>query len=589
MAITGLEKTSVVEEKGLTVNSYSFDLLGEGFASLQETYARLQNVDTFSAAGSFDSSSFMSTFSNGIPANGTTNDKTFGGLDQFDEEEADGDSIEGSIQPDPELWDEGAPETNGAHFEEHALGPPARSPPEPNGISLGELTKPDLSLHHTGTVDPSRRRTNGKINGAVESDAESILQAPKIRTAIESIGMAPVRKRGRHKNSSKKSKKQKSNSMKVSKDDSINAYINSLCNHDLLNKNEEVILGREIQTLKKLEETREYLEVKLKRPPTYAEWAAAARSDMTVAELKRQIRRSLRAKSALAESNIRLVVSIAKRYVRFAKNISLQDLSQEGILGLNKACERFDPERGFRFSTYATWWIKHGILKALSGGYELIRMPAYMTNQVRNMRKTEAQLTDELGRAPTLEEIAERLDKSTRGVERVKQISKRTMVSMDQTITSPGMKGSAAEGTGGGSPGDNDGALTIGDTTADENQDVSKKLAAKSKRLQLSRLLRTLSEREQAVIRLRYGLDDGHIKTLDDVGGRFGVTRERVRQIEQRALSKLRQPYRNFGIRSFVGSGAGAGLGVGLGAGASASTGAGAGLGVGTGASAGAS
>jgi len=325
------------------------------------------------------------------------------------------------------------------------------------------------------------------------------------------------------------------------------------------------------------------------RPPTYAEWAAAARSDMTVAELKRQIRRSLRAKSALAESNIRLVVSIAKRYVRFAKNISLQDLSQEGILGLNKACERFDPERGFRFSTYATWWIKHGILKALSGGYELIRMPAYMTNQVRNMRKTEAQLTDELGRAPTLEEIAERLDKSTRGVERVKQISKRTMVSMDQTITSPGMKGSAAEGTGGGSPGDNDGALTIGDTTADENQDVSKKLAAKSKRLQLSRLLRTLSEREQAVIRLRYGLDDGHIKTLDDVGGRFGVTRERVRQIEQRALSKLRQPYRNFGIRSFVGSGAGAGLGVGLGAGASASTGAGAGLGVGTGASAGAS
>lgn len=137
--------------------------------------------------------------------------------------------------------------------------------------------------------------------------------------------------------------------------DSIRTYIKTMCNHELLNKNEEIILAREIQILMQWEKIREELENEvLLRPPTYSEWAAKIRPDMSVADLKRQIRRSLRAKTALTESNVRLVVSIAKRYQR--KGLSFQDLTQEGVLGLTRACEKFDPERGFRFSTYATWW-----------------------------------------------------------------------------------------------------------------------------------------------------------------------------------------------------------------------------------------
>ena len=159
--------------------------------------------------------------------------------------------------------------------------------------------------------------------------------------------------------------------------DSIKYYMKTMGNHDLLQKNEEIVLAREIQILMKWEVVRDELEAELVRPPTYQEWAERIRPGMTVVQIKKQIRRSLRAKSALTESNLRLVISIAKRYQ--GRGLNMQDLCQEGTLGLTRACEKFDPERGFRFSTYATWWIKQGIMRAIANQARTIRLPVHIT------------------------------------------------------------------------------------------------------------------------------------------------------------------------------------------------------------------
>ena len=282
------------------------------------------------------------------------------------------------------------------------------------------------------------------------------------------------------------------------------------------------------------------------RPPTYLEWADAIEPGMTVSHLKKQIRRSLRAKSALTESNVRLVISISKRYLH--SGMSLQDLSQEGIIGLNRACERFDPERGFRFSTYATWWIKQSITRSISDNGRVIRLPVHIHDELRQKRRTEKEMKAELGREPSVEELAKRLGKEPKRMNFLERVSQEAM-SMETEITSSKSKGSAA-GMGGKGGGNN--PMTMGDLLGDPEQDPVEAASRLMLKEDVSRLIRTLSTREQAVIRMRYGLDDGKPKTLEEIGDRFSVTRERVRQIEVTALHKLRQPYRNYGVRCYV-------------------------------------
>merc|ERR1712238_174971 len=326
--------------------------------------------------------------------------------------------------------------------------------------------------------------------------------------------------------------------------DSMKYYIKSMCNHELLNKNEEIILAREIQILIKWEKERETLEEQLLRPPTYAEWASSIQSNMTVPELKKQIRRSLRAKTALIESNVRLVVSITKRYQR--RGIAFQDLAQEGILGLSRACEKFDPERGFRFSTYATWWIKQSIMRSIADQARTIRLPVHIHDQLSALRKGERELKFDLGREATKKELTERTGFTSDRIDFLNRVSQQS-VSMEQELTSTKMKGSGAGmgGTGGGS-------LTIGDLMGDPDQKPVDQASYQMLKDDLSRLICTLNSREQAVIRMRYGLDDGRPKTLEEIGNRFSVTRERIRQIEARALQKLRQPYRNHSVKCYV-------------------------------------
>jgi RNA polymerase sigma factor (sigma-70 family) len=262
---------------------------------------------------------------------------------------------------------------------------------------------------------------------------------------------------------------------------------------------------------------------------------------MTVAELKKQIRRSLRAKAALTESNIRLVVSIAKRYQR--RGLAFQDLTQEGIMGLTKACEKFDPERGFRFSTYATWWIKQSIMRAIADQGRTIRLPVHIHDQVASLRKAQRELKAELGKDPTDKELAARTGFEKERIEFLNRVSQEA-VSTETSLTSSKMKGSAA--------GDGADGLTLGDTMRDPDQKPLDQASYQMFKDDVSRLICTLNSREQAVIRMRYGLDDGRPKTLEEIGLRFKVTRERIRQIEARALHKLRQPYRNHSVKCYV-------------------------------------
>jgi RNA polymerase primary sigma factor len=328
--------------------------------------------------------------------------------------------------------------------------------------------------------------------------------------------------------------------------DSMKYYMKTMGNHELLKKNEEIILAREIQILIKWEQEREALEAKLIRPPTYAEWAAAVKKGMTVPEMKKQIRRSLRAKAALTESNLRLVISIAKRYQN--RGLNFQDLCQEGTLGLTRACEKFDPERGFRFSTYATWWIKQSIMRAIADQARTIRLPVHIHDQLSIMNKAERDLQQTLGREPTKEELAAKIDVKPERIEFLKR-SALTAISIETELGGGKTKGSGAS-TGGKGLGGRE--FTLQDTIKDPDQKPDDMAETSMLKDDISRLICTLNSREQAVIRMRFGLDDGKPKTLEEIGRRFSVTRERIRQIEARALHKLRQPYRNHSVKCYV-------------------------------------
>jgi RNA polymerase primary sigma factor len=302
--------------------------------------------------------------------------------------------------------------------------------------------------------------------------------------------------------------------------DSVRAYLKQIGKVALLNAEEEVELAKRIEAgLYAAERMRRSIEAGDKVSPQMRR------------DLNWIVRDGERAKNHLLEANLRLVVSLAKRYT--GRGMAFLDLIQEGNLGLIRAVEKFDYTKGYKFSTYATWWIRQAITRAMADQARTIRIPVHMVEVINKLGRIQRELLQDLGREPTPEELAKEMDITPEKVLEIQQYA-REPISLDQTI---------------GDEGDSQ----LGDFIEDSEAVVA--VDAVSFTLlqdQLQSVLATLSEREAGVVRLRFGLTDGQPRTLDEIGQVYGVTRERIRQIESKTMSKLRHPSRSQVLRDYL-------------------------------------
>ncbi|HEY5728085.1 MAG TPA: RNA polymerase sigma factor RpoD [Acidimicrobiia bacterium] len=298
--------------------------------------------------------------------------------------------------------------------------------------------------------------------------------------------------------------------------DPVRMYLQQIGRYPLLTSQQEVELSMQMESGIRAEEK------------------LAAGGDLSIDEkvfLERAVRQADKARKRLVEANLRLVVSIAKRYV--GKGLSLLDLIQEGNLGLIRAVEKFDYRKGFKFSTYATWWIRQAVTRALADQARTIRVPVHMIETINKLSQTQRALMQELGREPTIQEVAVEMEMEPDRITELRRIAL-DPVSLETKL------------------GDSDDS-TLADFVKDNDANVPIE-AASFRLLQeyLGLALEGLSDRERQVLIMRYGLADGKVRTLEEVGAHFNVTRERVRQIETKALAKLRQPARSRRLEGYL-------------------------------------
>ena len=318
-------------------------------------------------------------------------------------------------------------------------------------------------------------------------------------------------------------------------DDSVRVYLREIGRIPLLSIEEENKIAQEIvknaEPLKEAEERLSEARLELKQITDPKE---KAKLNKEISSLQFKVKRLKKPKDQMAEANMRLVVSIAKRYS--GRGLDFLDLIQEGNTGLLRAVEKFDPDRGFKFSTYATWWIRQAITRAIADQARTIRIPVHMVETINKLLRTQRKLTQELNREPTIDELAKAMDETPEKIKYVFKI-KQDIQSLDATI--------------GGS--DDDDASELGnfveDDTAVRPEDATDEHLLKE---QVMQVVNELSDREQKIIKLRFGLDGGRPHTLEEVGAEFAVTRERIRQIEAKALVKLRRNHDTEKLRDFL-------------------------------------
>ena len=310
--------------------------------------------------------------------------------------------------------------------------------------------------------------------------------------------------------------------------DLVRIYLQEIGRVPLLGRDEEVALAQKVQRYMELVEQREQLREDLGSSPSLEAWAERVR--LPVRELRQLERTGSRAKDHMIKANLRLVVSVAKKYQN--RGLELLDLIQEGTLGLERAVEKFDPTKGYRFSTYAYWWIRQGITRAIATQSRTIRLPVHITEKLNKIKKAQRKISQEKGRTATIEDIAKELELSKGQVRDLlvrvpRSVSLETKVGKDKDTE-------------------------LGDLLESEDMSPEELVTRESLSRDLSTLLAELSSRERDVLRMRFGLEDGRTYSLAEIGRTLDLSRERVRQIESKALQKLRQPKRRNRIRDYL-------------------------------------
>ena len=312
-------------------------------------------------------------------------------------------------------------------------------------------------------------------------------------------------------------------------EDSIRVYLQEIGRIRLLRPDEEIELARKIADLLQLEELATQYESEKGHFPSVREWAELI--DMPLSKFRRRLLLGRRAKEKMVQSNLRLVVSIAKKYMN--RGLSFQDLIQEGSLGLIRAAEKFDHEKGYKFSTYATWWIRQAITRSIADQARTIRIPVHMIETINKLNRVSRQMMQDMGREPTPEELSKELDMPEDKVRKVLKIAKEP-ISMETPI------------------GDDEDS-NLGDFIEDTVIHSPLKNATEgSLHFATDDVLSSLTAREAKVLRMRFGIGMNTDHTLEEVGKQFDVTRERIRQIEAKALRKLRHPSRSSHLKNFL-------------------------------------
>lgn len=307
---------------------------------------------------------------------------------------------------------------------------------------------------------------------------------------------------------------------KTLSDDAVGAFFKEMARYPLLEPSEEIELARQVRFLAKVDSASEKLSKELGRKPTRQEMLA--KLNLTEAEFSQKLHDGRAAKRRMIRSNLRLVVSIAKRYLN--RGVPFLDLIQEGALGLNRATEKFDPDKGYKFSTYAYWWIRQGITRTIANDARTIRLPIHIVEKLNKLKKAHRDLRRDLQRNPTEQELADALDVTVDQLRSLQQVRRRSL-SLNHRVG----KGEDTE------------LLELLEDS--RTQSPESKISENMMRQEITSILsEVLTEREKDIIALRYGLATGETHTLEEVGGIFNLSRERVRQIQTKAMRKLRRP-----------------------------------------------